>query len=125
MATPRDVFERRGWTVEYVPHDEIKEYNACYRVEYDGEAIYPPAADRLGIPLNEIWISEKWKKYERFILYHEWREIEHRAADLSVTEAHERAERDERALWQDNPRWQVMNAEWDEGRAHLPGPHSE
>lgn len=114
---------RRGWTVEYVPHEDIVMYNACYRVEYGGEVIHPPAADDLGIPLNEVWISETWRKYERFLLFHELREIEYRAAGHGVAGAHERAERDELALWRDNPRWRVMNAEWDEGRAHLPFPH--
>lgn len=123
MSTPRETVRERGWTLEYVPHDVIARYNACYRVEYDGDLIYPPAANDLGIPTDEIWISEQWRKYERFILYHELREIEHRAAGHDVATAHELAERDERALWQDNPRWRVMNYEWDEGRAHLPFPH--
>ncbi|SDF43781.1 competence protein ComEA [Halorubrum xinjiangense] len=123
MASPREVMRERGWTVEHVPHEEIARYNACYRVEYDGKLIHPPAADDLGIPRNEIWVSEKWSKYDRFILYHELREIEHRADGHDVTTAHELAERDERSLWRDNPRWRVMNAEWDEGRAHLPFPH--
>jgi hypothetical protein len=121
--TVRDEIQRRGWSVEYLPHEEIAKYNACYRVEFDDQLIYPPAADDLGIPENEIWISELWRKYERFILYHELREIQHRAAGHDVDTAHELAERDERALWQDNPRWRVMNAEWDVGRAHLPRPH--
>lgn len=123
MTTPREKIHERGWTLEYVPHDVIADYNACYRVVFEGELIYPPAADDLGIPTNEIWISEKWSKYERFILYHELREIEHRAAGRDKTTAHQYAERDERSLWQDNPRWRLMNAEWDEGRAHLPFPH--
>ena len=123
MATPKATIRERGWLIEYVPHDVIADYNACYRVEYDGELIYPPAADTLEIPTNEIWLSDRWWKYERFILYHELREIENRAAGYGVTEAHERAERDERSHWQDNPRWRVMNLEWDEGRAHLPFPH--
>jgi competence protein ComEA len=125
MVTSRELLARRGWELKYVPHEEIAKYNACYRVSLDGELIYPPAADDLGIPRDEIWISERWRKYERFILFHELREIEHRAAGCDVTEAHERAEADERAQWQSNPRWRVMNAEWDEGRAHLPRPHEE
>lgn len=123
MSTPREEIEAHGWQITYVSHDVISEYNACYRVEFDGDAIYPPAADVLDIPLNEIWISERWKKYDRFILYHELREIKHRAAGCDKTTAHERAERDERSRWQDDPRWRLMNYEWDEGRAHLPFPH--
>lgn len=123
MPTPREEVRHHGWTVEYVPHDVIADYNACYRVEYDDDLIYPSAADDLGIPTGEIWISERWRTYERFILYHELREIEARAAGHDKTSAHEYAEREERALWRDNPRWRVMNAEWDEGRAHLPFPN--
>ncbi|MFB6151619.1 MAG: hypothetical protein ABEJ40_07425 [Haloarculaceae archaeon] len=123
MTTVRSEIRERGWTVTYVPHEVIAKYNACYRVEFEGEVIYPPAADDLGIPMNEIWISERWRKYERFVLFHELREIEHRARGCDKTTAHERAERDERSHWGDNPRWRVMNWEWDEGRAHLPFPH--
>lgn len=125
MSTPREAIEAHGWTTKYVPHDVISKYNACYRVELDGEEIYPPAADDLGIPLNEIWVSERWRKYDRFILYHELREIEYRAAGHDKTTAHELAERDERSHWQDNPRWRLMNYEWDVGRAHLPFPHEK
>ena len=123
MPTPHEEISEHGWTVEYVPHEVIADSNACYRVRFEGDLIYPPAAETLGIPTDEIWISEKWRKYERFILYHELREIEHRHAGCDTTTAHRLAERDERALWRDNPRWRLMNDEWDEGRAHLPFPH--
>ena len=52
------------------------------------DEIRPPAAEKLGIPLNEIWISEKWKKYERYILYHELQEIKYRAMGYGKEEAH-------------------------------------
>ncbi len=77
-----------GYKVEYVPHEVIKDYNACYNVIYKGKHIKPPTADKLGIPLNEIWISEKWKKYEKYILYCELAEIKFRAQGYNVEEAH-------------------------------------
>lgn len=120
MATAREVIEDRGWDVVYVPHEDIADYNACYRVELDGEVIHPPAADVLGIPMDEVWVSEKWREYSRFVLFHELREIQYHAAGYGTEAAHERTERDEIALWWDNPRWREMNAAWDEGRAHLP-----
>jgi len=40
--------------VVYVPQEAIRDYNACYRVIYKGKLIHPPAAERLGIPINEI-----------------------------------------------------------------------
>ncbi|MDB2243581.1 hypothetical protein PM076_08850 [Halorubrum ezzemoulense] len=123
MPSPREAIREHGWTVEHVPHERIAKYNACYRVELDGELIHPPAADDLGIPRNEVWISEKWSRYDRFILYHELREILYRANGHDKSTAHRLAERDELSLWRDNPRWRVMNAEWDQGRAHLPFPH--
>ena len=76
---PIDNAKKLGYRVVYVPHEIIKDYNACYRVEYDGKIIYPPAADKLGIPLNEIWISEIWRPYEKYVLFHELQEIKHRA----------------------------------------------
>ena len=55
----REKLEKLGWRIRYVPHSVIEDYNACYRIVYKGKTIYPPAADRIGIPLNEIWLSEK------------------------------------------------------------------
>jgi len=69
-----DEIQKRNYKVVYVSHEIIKDYNACYNVIYDEKIIRPPAAKKLGIPLNEIWISEKWKKYERYILYHKLQE---------------------------------------------------
>jgi competence protein ComEA len=85
---------RIGYRIVYVPHEVIENYNACYRVRYQGKLIFPPAADKLGIPLNEIWISEKWKEFEKYIIYHELREIEHRAEGYSKEQAHELAVKD-------------------------------
>ncbi|WP_179193063.1 hypothetical protein [Thermococcus litoralis] len=87
----KEEIAKLGYRVKYVPHELIKEYNACYRVVYQGKLIYPPAADKLGIPLNEIWISELLRPYERYILFHELREIKHRAEGCSVEEAHKKA----------------------------------
>lgn len=87
----RERLERLGFRVVYVPHEFICEYNACYRVQYKGEEIYPPAADKLGIPLNEIWISERYRRYEKYILHHELEEIRYRAEGFDVKSAHQRA----------------------------------
>jgi competence protein ComEA len=121
MPTARDRIEAHGWDVVYVPHEDIWRYNACYRIELDGEVIFPPAADDLGIPLNEVWLSERWREYERYLLFHELREIQYRAAGLGKTEAHARAEQDELDRFGDEAAWREMNARWDAGRAHLPG----
>jgi competence protein ComEA len=102
---------RRGWKLVYVPHEVIRDYNACYNVLYEGRRICPPAGERLGIPLNEIWISERWRKYEKYILYHELREIEYRAMGYDVEEAHWLAERDCVALWRADPIWREMVVE--------------
>ena len=64
METMEEI-KNLGYRVVYVPHEVIKDYNACYNVIYDGKNIKPNAADVMGIPLNEIWISERWKKYEK------------------------------------------------------------
>jgi len=90
----REEIERLGFKVIYVQHEVIEDYNACYRVEYKGKLIFPPAANKLDIPLNEIWISEKWREFEKYILYHELREIKYRAEGYAVERAHKLASRD-------------------------------
>lgn len=94
-----------GFHVIYVPHERIKNHNACYNVIVEGKNIFPPAAKVLEIPLNEIWISEKWKHYEKFILYHELREIEYRIQGASVENAHFLSQRDCILMWGDDPEW--------------------
>lgn len=88
-----------------VPHEKIKYHNACYNVEIEGKKIVPPAAQSLGIPLNEIWISEKWKKYELYILYHEWKEISFKVQGFSGEKAHLLSQRECIRLWKDDPLW--------------------
>ena len=100
-----------GYKVKFVPHEVIKDYNACYNVIYKGKHIKPPAADKLGIPLNEIWISEKWKKYVKYILYHELAEIKFRAQGYNVEEAHILAEMECIRLWRNNPQWREFIVE--------------
>lgn len=41
---PKEEIEELGYDILYKPHAEMAEYNAFYRVEYDGEVIAPPAA---------------------------------------------------------------------------------
>jgi competence protein ComEA len=93
----------------------------CQRVELDDEVIFPPAADDLSIPLNDVWLSERWREYERYLLFHEFREIQYRAAGLGKTEAYARAEQDELDRFGGEAAWREMNVRWDTGRAHLPG----
>ncbi len=107
---PKEEAERLGFDVVYVPYEKIEDYNACYRVRYRGEEIYPPAADRLGIPMNEIWLSEKLKEFEKYILYHELREIKYRYAGHSVEKAHEKAVEDEK-VFEGDPEWEKLSLE--------------
>ncbi|MCF7891280.1 helix-hairpin-helix domain-containing protein [Candidatus Bipolaricaulota bacterium] len=72
--------------------------------------IYPPAADDLGIPLNEIWISDKPEEFEKYILYHEIREIKHRAKGHDVSTAHEKAVEDEK-VFEGDPEWEKLRRE--------------
>ena len=67
--------------------------------------IYPPAADKLGIPLNEIWLSELLKEYEEYVLFHELREILYRYQGYNVKEAHLKARIDEALRFCNNPKW--------------------
>jgi len=58
----------------------------CYNVRHK-----PKAAGKLNIPLNEIWISEKWKNKEENILLHKLKEIKYRHKGYDEKEAHKKA----------------------------------
>lgn len=107
---PRKEAERQSWDLVYIPYEKIEDYNACYRVEYQGEAIYPPAADDLGIPLNEIWISEKLEEFERYILYHEIREIKYRAEVYDGSTVNEKAVEAEK-IFEGDSKWEKLRRE--------------
>jgi len=107
----RAKIEKLGYRIVYVPHKIIEDYNACYRVEYKGKLIFPPAADKLGIPVNEIWISEKWREFEEYILYHELMEIKHRAESHTVKKAHELANKNADERYKDDPKYERLRRE--------------
>jgi competence protein ComEA len=107
----KEKVQKLGYKVVYVPDEVIENYNACYRVRYQGKLIFPPVADRLGIPPNEIWFSRKWKEFEEYIVYHELREIEHRAEGLSVEEAHELAVRDAEEKYREDSNHERLSRE--------------
>ena len=107
---PRAEMEARGWDIIYKPHPEMAKYNAFYRVEYEGQEIAPPAARREGVGRNEVWLSEKFRPYERYILFHELNEIRYRAAGYGVEEAHERALSDDER-WAGTPTFEEMRRE--------------
>jgi len=111
LIDPRNEVMKLGYKIVYVPHEVIRDYNACYNVIYNGKNVKPPAADKLGIQLNEIWISEKWRKYEKYILYHELTEIKYRAMGYNVEEAHILAEMECIKLWRNDPLWREMVVE--------------
>lgn len=79
-------------------------------MEYDGEEIAPPAARRLGVPLNEIWLTEFLRPYEQYILYHELNETKYRPAGYGVEDAHERAVEADKAHAGD-PKWEKLQRE--------------
>jgi competence protein ComEA len=103
--------KRAGYVIRYVPHNIIADYNATYNVEYRGQQVITGAAKRLGIPSNEIWISELWKPYEEYILFHELREIHHRRNGLTPRQAHKRAVEDTPTLWKEELEFQRMITE--------------
>lgn len=107
---PRAEMEDLGYDVVYKPHETMAAYNAFYHVEYEGEVVAPPAARRLDVPLNEVWLTEFLRPYERYVLHHELNEIKHRAAGCSVEEAHERAVQDDR-VWEGDPKFEELQRE--------------
>ena len=103
-----------AYKVRYVPHETIEDYNATYNVICESKHVITGAAKELGIPLNEIWISEMWRPYEKYVLFHELREIYHRAQGLSRDEAHEKALQDGLVLWKNDPSLQKLVKEVEE-----------
>ena len=103
--------KKLGYIVRYVAHRVIADYNATYNVEYKGKHITTNAATKLKIPLNEIWISEMWRPYERYILFHELQEIHHRREGLNPKSAHEKAIKDQHERWKDDTEFRRMITE--------------
>ena len=94
---------KHAYEIRYIPHGVIEDYNATYNVVCGNKNITTNAAKELDIPLNEIWISELWKPYEKYMLFHELREIYYRAKGINRNEAHEKAIQDGFALWENDP----------------------
>lgn len=104
---PRAEMEKLGYDIVYKPHEVMAAYNAFYHVEYDGQVVAPPAARRMDVPLNEVWLTEFLRPYERYVLHHELNEIKFRSQGYGVEEAHERAlEAD--AVWEGDPKWDEL-----------------
>ena len=99
------------YTIKFVSHKKIKEHIACYRINCEGKEIYPPAALKLGIPTGEIWISDAFKEFAEYILYHELREIEYRAKGYEGDKAHELALRDEEIKFKGDEKWERFKRE--------------
>lgn len=104
----RGEIEKLGYRVVYVPHKLIEDYIACYKVKYKGKLVFPLAAEKLGIPLNEIWISEKYREFEEYILYHELMEIKHRAKGYTSKHAHELAVEDTEEKYRGDPKYERL-----------------
>lgn len=102
--------DRLGYNLIYKPHKKIAEHLAFYRVEYEGKEISPPIVEKYDISLNEIWISEKLRPYEKYILHHELQEIKYRAEGYDVREAHEKASEDG-DIWEDEPGYEELKKE--------------
>jgi competence protein ComEA len=86
----------------------MEDYNAAYNVACEGKLITTGAAKELGIPLGEIWISKLWKLYEKFIVFHELREVHYRSEGFGRDEAHEKASQEGILLWKDDSLFQKM-----------------
>jgi len=91
-----------AYKIVYVPHEVIEDYNATYNVMCEDKLITTNAAKELDIPLNEIWISEKWKPYAKYIIFHELGEIHYRATGFERDNAHEKAIEDQLILWKND-----------------------
>lgn len=99
------MLSKYAYRVVYVPHEVIEDYNATYNVICEDQLITTNAAKKLGIPINEIWVSDKWKPYAKYIIFHELREIYYRAKGFERDKAHEKAIKDEYMLWKNDRLW--------------------
>jgi len=107
----REEIESLGYRVIYKPHEIMKDYNATYNVIYGEKRITNPAGIKLGIPANEIWVSEKWRKYEKYILFHELQEIKFRAMGYEVEDAHYLSEMECIRRFRNDPMWREFIVE--------------
>ncbi|MFB6094800.1 MAG: hypothetical protein ABEJ77_07645 [Halanaeroarchaeum sp.] len=107
---PRSELESLGYDVVYKPHEVMADYNAFYRVNYEGTVIAPPAAREMGVPLDEVWLTEFLEPYERYVLHHELNEIRYRAEGYGVERAHELALEDDR-VFEGDPDWEEYRRE--------------
>jgi len=103
-----------AYKIVYVPHEVIEGYNATYNVMCEDKLITTNTAKELDIPLNEIWISEKWKLYAKYIIFHELREIYYRAKGFERDNAHEKAMKDQFTLWKNNHLWLKLIGDMEE-----------
>ena len=91
-----------GYRVRYVPHEVVGDHVACYHVVFEGRTVRA-GPEEVGIPLNEIWLSEHYRDVEERVLYHELREIEYRASGWTPDKAHRQARLDEEAAFGPRP----------------------
>jgi competence protein ComEA len=91
-----------AYKIVYNTHEVIEDYNATYNVRCEDKLITTDAAKELDIPLNEIRISEKWKLYAKYIIFHELREIYYSAKGSERDNAHEQAIEDQLILWKND-----------------------
>ena len=108
---PMKEIRRLDYEPIYKPHSKVADYMAFYRVEYEEEVIAPPIVEKFDIGLNEIWMTERLKSFEKYILHHELQEIKHRARGFGVTEAHEKALLDGEEVWGHEKGWQCLQRE--------------
>lgn len=107
---PRKELERLGYTIVYKPHRQVAAHMAFYKVKYKGKILKCNIVHKYDIPMNEIWLSENLKPYEKYILYHELKEIEYRAKGFGYERSHEKALKDEK-IWKGKEKWEELRKE--------------
>ena len=101
--------DRLGFRVVFKNHDMVKECIACYNVIMHGKRIR--AASWLDIPEGEIWISELYRDFADYILFHELQEIKYRASGYAPERAHLLALKDEYRVFKGDPKWEKLKRE--------------
>ena len=116
---PKTFLAQHGMKVRVIPHELISDHLACYNVALWGVRLRPRAAEKLGIPNGQVWISEALRPWERFVLFHEVAEMVFRARGFHGLAGHQLAEEEELLRWHSDPAWLGMNLKRPWPRYHL------
>ncbi len=89
LPNAKSEIKRLGYEVVHVPDEVVGKYVAAYNIVYKGKHMKEPKYDKgVDVPPNQVWVSEKFKVYDKIILFHELQEWKYRSAGYDRKTAH-------------------------------------